>query len=432
MNESSIKKLRRKFILTALISFVAVMLLMSTLIYIGNIYSTTRQVVKTLNYLLENDGEVNFSENDKSKAQNFQKTQNEDSNFFEDLIEDMFNTGIDSADFIHSVRYFSSEYNIDKNEINIIANHVAVVDENDASEISVNVLQTGSSIGYYNGYAYKMELRGNKIILVCVGISAQLANVKRIGNISLVILFAGSILAYIFVRIFSWNMIKPEIRAAEQQKQFITNASHELKTPLAVIRANTELEMMMHGDDEWNQSTMNQVDRMTGLIKELVMAAKAEESKDKKSLSEVDFSAVANSVADDFVPVAAQNGKTLERNIAENIKMRANDNQLRQLVTLLVDNAIKYCDDGGKIGVELSAKGKTVLLSVTNNYAQGKDVDYSKFFERFYRKDESHNIDKGGYGIGLSIADGIVRKYRGSINAAWSDGVIRFDCKLKG
>ena len=111
--------------------------------------------------------------------------------------------------------------------------------------------------------------------------------------------------------------------------------------------------------------------------------------------------------------------------------MTADASKIMQLATLLVDNAIKYCDENGSVKVELSQVRKgTVRLVVTNSYKNGANVDYNKFFERFYREDKSHNIDKGGYGIGLSIAENICRQYRGSINATWKNGEISFVCLL--
>ena len=132
-----------------------------------------------------------------------------------------------------------------------------------------------------------------------------------------------------------------------------------------------------------------------------------------------------------YVPVAENAGKTLNQNIAENVHMKAVESQIRQLATLLIDNAIKYCDEKGTIDVTVVQKGKGIRLTVSNSYAEGKNVDYSKFFERFYRADTSHNVDKGGYGIGLSIADSLVKQYNGSINASWKDGIITFDSILK-
>ena len=228
-----------------------------------------------------------------------------------------------------------------------------------------------------------------------------------------------------------FRSIAPEIRNAEQQKQFITNASHELKTPLAVIKANTQVQEMMNGKDEWTESTMRQVDRMTGLIQNLVTIVRAEEKEDSEDRIDTDVSEAIRDTVKSYLPVAENAGETLNQNIGDGIHMKAVESQIRQLATLLIDNAIKYCDEHGTINVELLQKGRGVKLSVSNTYAEGKNADYSKFFERFYRADQSHNVDKGGYGIGLSIAESLVKQYNGSIDASWKDDVITFDCILK-
>ncbi|MDD6550639.1 MAG: HAMP domain-containing sensor histidine kinase, partial [Lachnospiraceae bacterium] len=214
-------------------------------------------------------------------------------------------------------------------------------------------------------------------------------------------------------------------------KQFITNASHELKTPLAVIKANTQVQEMMNGKDEWSESTMHQVDRMTGLIQNLVTIVRAEEKEDAGDRTDTDISEAIRDTVKSYAPVAENAGETLNQNIGDGIHMNAVESQIRQLATLLIDNAIKYCDEKGTIDVTVIQKGRGIRLSVSNSYADGKNVDYSKFFERFYRADQSHNVDKGGYGIGLSIAESLVKQYNGSINASWKDGIITFDCILK-
>ena len=112
--------------------------------------------------------------------------------------------------------------------------------------------------------------------------------------------------------------------------------------------------------------------------------------------------------------------------------MKAVDSEIRQLTTLLLDNAIKYCDAGGTIRVSAGQKGREIWMAVSNSYAEGASVDYSRFFERFYRQNEAHTIDsRGGYGIGLSIAENLVKKYGGTIRADWKNGVISFTCTLK-
>ena len=114
----------------------------------------------------------------------------------------------------------------------------------------------------------------------------------------------------------------------------------------------------------------------------------------------------------------------------DGIVMKAQEGQIKQLASLLIDNAIKYCDDKGTIHVSLSKKGKNIRLTVDNDYKDGANVDCSRFFERFYRAEESHGGEKAGYGIGLSIAESIVKRYKGTIHASWNNGIIRFTCKL--
>ena len=438
MNEKAIKKLRRKFILTALISFVAVMVLMCTTIYFVNYGSSNTKIKKSLDFIadnhsmFQNDFRGTSDEAISKKPRPDVRDKNSGSSFT-DFFENMFNTGVDdSSEFVYSIRFFTVSFSPDGKSGKIGTNRIAMIDEEKAVDYAGRALESGKEYGELDGFSYKVKKDSGETLVVCMDIGSQIADVNRVGYIAFMITLIGSVFAYVFIRIISKKMIQPEIRAAERQKQFITNASHELKTPLAVIRANTELEMMMHGEDEWNQSTMNQVDRMTGLIADLVTIAKAEESDSPEEISEVDVTALAEKTADTFSSVAAQSGKTLEKELDEGVKMTANEAKIGQLMTLLVDNAIKYCDDGGTVKIKVSQKGKGIKLSVTNNYAEGEKQDYSKFFERFYRDDQSHNIDKGGYGIGLSIADGVVKTYRGKIDVSWKDGVIDFTCNLKG
>ena len=430
MNERSIKKLRRKFVWTATISFVGVMLVMFLIIFSVNVVTTMRQISYTFTYLYEHNGEIIVDDNI-NQEELIKEIRPEDRNFFVQAVQDLLNTGFSSTEFIYSIRYFSVTYNADNQPVKVVSKHMAMVDDTQAVKMADKALKSDNDSGVYDGMMYQKQKLDGHTMIIFVNISGQIANVRRIGSILVAIMMFGSILALIVFRLISGRVIRPEIKAAEQQKRFITNAGHELKTPLAVIRANTELEMMMHGEDEWNRSTMNQVDRMTGLIRELVLVAKAEEQEDKNELSVIDASETVKKAVDDFSSVAEKNGIKLEQEIAEGVSLKMNSDLLAQLTVILTDNAVKYCDKNGTVTVKLFQKGKGIRLAVSNNYAEGKEIDYSKFFDRFYRKDESHNIDKGGYGIGLSIAESIVSKYNGSINASWKDGVITFECKIK-
>ncbi len=270
------------------------------------------------------------------------------------------------------------------------------------------------------------------MITVFLDYSQQVNTNNAVIRMTVLICASGFLITLVLVILFSGRMIRPEIKNARRQKQFITNASHELKTPLAVIRANTEIEEMMNGESEWTQSTMRQVDRLSGLIQNLVMITRAEETEDRSVLSRIDVSAAVEESVRPVASLAQQEKKELVRQISPDVKMVADGSKIRQLTTLLIDNAFKYCDEGGTVSVSLDTqkKGKLIRLVVSNNFADGANVNYSKFFERFYRQDQAHNVDAGGYGIGLSIAESIVHSYNGTIDASWKDGIISFTCLL--
>ena len=268
-------------------------------------------------------------------------------------------------------------------------------------------------------------------IMAFIDGTAEILALRRLLIIALIVCSAGLAVTYILAVHFSDRIVASEVENFEKQQDFITNASHELKTPLAVIRANTEMSQMLNGEDEWSASTLKQIDHMSGLIANLVMISKAQEMEDKSEMATIDVSSVVAGTVKPFEPVAAQNGIELTVDASSGVMMTADASKIMQLTTLLVDNAIKYCDENGFVKVSLvQIKKEAVRLTVSNSYKDGANVDYNKFFERFYREDKSHNIDKGGYGIGLSIAENICRQYKGSINASWKNGEISFICQL--
>lgn len=462
MNTSSINKLRRRFIFAALMAYLLVALWIGALIYGINALTTQREIRTVLNTIVTYGGILPEMDRDGKIHKQEMGEESEDSGSQEDIdadsvleepkgedfdvvisdnftIYDIFAIGSNiftSSENHYQSRYFSLLYDSNGALIDSYLNKISYLDEESADELyGQYVLEKNKSFGKNGAFFYEMSENedGSKLV-VYLDCTSQILYNGRILYSALILVVIGFLIIFILVRMFSYNAVKPEIENAELQKRFITNASHELKTPLAVIRANTEVEQMMNGENEWNQSTMRQVDRMSTLIQNLVLIAKGQESEDKEEMIDTDVSEVINSTVETFKTVANTDEKELTSNVAEGIHMTAEGSSIRQLATLLIDNAIKYCDDNGKINVSLSQKGKVTRLEVSNTYAEGKDVDYSKFFERFYRQDESHtgtNNKKGGYGIGLSIAEAIVKRYKGNINASWKDGVITFTCLLK-
>lgn len=313
--------------------------------------------------------------------------------------------------------------------------HIAAVSEEQAETIARNRLRVGKSHGIVHyadaSYYFKMiQTDDGETQIGFLECTPELSSERDVRNISILIGVTAILLFLIIIWLLSKRAIRPYIENAEAQKQFITNAGHELKTPLAIISANTEVIEMMDGKSEWTDSIMTQVNRSTELISQLIALSKMEEA-EKIQLTDVDISAAVKESARSFEPVITRQQKTLETDIAENLTAKAEPKILMELVNILIDNAQKYCDDGGKIRVVLKKRGKSgVLLTVSNDYQDGAGVDYSRFFRRFYRGDTSHNSKKAGHGIGLSMASTIVERLGGSISASWKGGVISFTVSL--
>lgn len=244
-----------------------------------------------------------------------------------------------------------------------------------------------------------------------------------IGTLALLVFLAA-------ISLLSRRAIEPTVRTMENQKRFITNASHELKTPVAIISADVEVLEAVNGENEWTESILNQSRRLNELISALVQLTKASED-ERFTLSDVDCSSIAKDAADSYQPVIERRGKHLLGDIEPDIHAQAEPKALLEIVNILLDNASKYCDDDGVVTIGLHRQGRRVQLVVANDYAAGEHVDYTRFFERFYRADESHNSSKEGFGIGLAMARELTRRMHGDISASWQQGRIAFTVTMR-
>lgn len=440
MDERAITKLKRKFVTVAALSFMVVMIFIAGLIYVGNLWIVSSEINEVLTYIIDNDGELPEKNTTSSQNSTFEKLQKsdgkEDKKPVYEVLSDFFGLQgtYDTPEFVYSTRFFSVIYNSkSKNVVEVKTTHMASVDNADAVSLAGRIQKRSLNFGRYGDYYYKKSTASSgDTILVVMDCTSQVSLSKRILFLSLILIGFGMVLSSIVLRALSSRIVAPEVRNSENQKRFITNASHELKTPLAVIRANTELTEAMSGETEWTQATLRQVDRLQGLIQNLVLITRAQEQDSKDSRVDMDISAAARETVETFLPVASQEGLKVTMDIPDGLHMTAEGGQIRQLVSLFVDNAIKYCDPQGEILIKISQpkRGKYTIFQFSNNYAAGKNVNYTRFFDRFYREDKSHNTDKGGYGIGLSIAETIVEQYHGRAEVGWKDGIITFTCRL--
>ncbi len=337
-----------------------------------------------------------------------------------------------SVDTLFQYRYFSAVIDEDGNITSLNSSNISDLSDEQVENYLTKINKSGDTSGAfrYNNHTYSYlvtDESDDSTLIVVLDSTNQIEDNMTLLHLSL--WMSGVSLAFfvLMVSIFSGRVIKPFIRNYERQRRFITNAGHELKTPLAIISANNELVEMMNGESEWTKSTNDQVERMTGLINSLVAMARLEEQPEVV-LTDLNFSAIAEDAAEDFKGPVIKDGKQFVMEIQPDIHVKAEEKSLFELVTLLVDNANKYCDTGGTVSVKLSKANRLskARLEISNTYAEGKNIDYSKFFERFYREDESHNNKKSGYGIGLSMAQTMVKLFKGSISVSYSGDTITF------
>lgn len=344
-----------------------------------------------------------------------------------------------NPDIIVQYRYFSAYVDSTNKVITMNTEHIANLSETDVIFYIRKILSGKNRYGNFTTtdgqkFAYKLSLHEDESkLIVVLDTTSYIEDRADLIDTSVFIFFSNLVFFIIIFVIFSGKVMMPFMENYRNQKAFITNAGHELKTPLAIISANNELCEMIGGENEWTKSTKEQVERMTDLINRLVVLARFEEKSEEKSdvaEKNINFSDIVTKSANSFKSMAIKGGKNFESNIQKNLCISGDDGAIYELVNILIDNANKYCDDGGTVGVGLLQHGitfKKAKLVVYNTYKLGKGVDYSRFFERFYREDKSHNSNVSGYGVGLSIAGNIVKRHKGKIHISYKNDTIYFN-----
>ncbi len=315
-------------------------------------------------------------------------------------------------------RYFSVTFDKENEILGIDIRKIASVDEQGAKELALSAVATSKARGFIEGFRF-VRLDGeseSKIIFLDCGRS--LDRFYLFLYVSVLAAFLGLLAMSLVIFIFSGRIIKPIAEAYEKQKRFITDASHEIKTPLAVINANAELLEAEYGNDESVCDIKTQTRRLAALTEGLLTLARLDEMQGGAEREEFPFSEIALDSINEFHKAAQAQGKYIECDIAPLISIFANKQQVKRLIDILLDNAVKYTPLGGKIGVRLCAQGRGVTLSVVNEVNVAlSDEQISRLFDRFYRAEPSRNSSLGGHGIGLSVAKAIADAHNADIRA---------------
>lgn len=394
-----LKKLRRKFIAIAMISVSIVLIAILGTINIANYISTSRALEARLSLIAQNGGTFpDFAPKKPLEKRGISPESPFDTRYFTVTVDDSGNI---------------EKINIGK---------IASVTAGTAGDYARKLWAKGKSSGFLEDYKYTAIDCEKDTMYIFLECRRELATIRTFALASTGIGALGLIVVFIMIYFFSGKVLMPVSESYEKQKRFITDASHEIKTPLTIIDANTEVLEMTEGENEWTSSTRKQIKRLTSLTEKLIFLARMDEDTEKPEMSEFSLSDAILDTAEAFRAVAKTKGKSFLVNVPENISYFGDEKNLRQMISLLLDNAMKYSNDMGEIRLTLKTSGRNKIITVWNTVDQIEKGKLDILFERFYRMEPSHNSRTGGFGIGLSVVDAIVKLHKGKITAKSEDG----------
>ena len=304
----------------------------------------------------------------------------------------------------------------------VIIHSPEVLENNEIDEYVLKILKRNNEKGIVGNYIYDVnKLDKNTTIISLIEDESSTSHIRKMLMFSLIISVASLGVIYIIAKKLSKTIVEPVEETFEKQKQFISDASHELKTPLAVIEANADVLQDNVGESKWINYIQNEIESMNKLINELLLLAKIENVDNIKEYTGLNLSKEAQIILSMFESVAYEKGVIIESNIDENITIKGNKEDIEHIVSTLTDNAIKHTEPQKKILVNLKKEKNEIILEVKNMGEQIPEKEREKIFERFYRIDKSRNRKEKRYGLGLAIAKATIEKYNGRIEVDYKN-----------
>lgn len=335
-------------------------------------------------------------------------------------------------DKLRASRFFVVHFDSDGSVADVNIDQVYSIDREIAEIYAARALDTGKASGRMDRFKFAVKSwNGNRVVFF-LDVSVQTENFYAVLFASSAIAALCWLLLLVLVLLLSGRVIRPVVEGFEKQKQFITNAGHEMKTPLAIIQSNNDTMALIHGENKYNVHIRNQTKRLNVLMTNLLTLARLDEN--------VPLSTEAVNISDilwELIPLYKESAQTrnlqFRTHIQPNMVLQANNDSVRQLLTILLDNALKYTSANGIIHISLSKEGKHILLIEENTCDPALEPNPERLFERFYRGDSARTQGSkcSGYGIGLSAARAICETYGGTLTADYPTGKnIRFTAKF--
>ncbi len=329
-----------------------------------------------------------------------------------------------------STRFFTVWIAEDGKIIGANLESVSSVSKEDAYEYAQTVIKDGNTRGWQDSYRFKVfsAVRGTGIVFVD-GSSNRFIT-RTLMFISTTVMIVSMIIIFVLIVLLSKRVVRPIAESYEKQKQFITDAGHELKTPLTLILTNLEIVESELGHSEWLDDIRTEGQRMSALVAQLTALSRLDEDTPSMITTDFSFSDVCSDTVSEFAPLIDSKGLTMTAYIQPELNLRGDEGAIRRLVTILIDNAVKYCDAGGDIYLSASSKWQTELR-VENSCAGVDNIALDRLFDRFYREDKARTAGTS-FGIGLALAKSIAEKHHGEIKAYKAGpGRIGFKVTLK-
>ena len=328
-----------------------------------------------------------------------------------------------------STRFFTVWFEEDNQVSRVNRESVFAITESQAREYAVDALERNRERGWISDYRFRVfqSEAGRAIVFVNGEMNRMMTS--RFLLTAFLSLVGSGMAVLILIIMISKRAVYPVAESYEKQRQFITDANHELKTPLTLILSDLDIVEAEVGKNEWLDDMRIEGERMKTLINQLVILSRMDEDKASLCLCPFDLGSAALDTVSEFQALAMEGKKDLKAKVEPAMEYCGDEGLIRRLLAILLDNAVKYCDDGGKIRVTAYKKRHPVIL-VENTYENAGNLELERLFDRFYRGDKSRIFD-GSFGVGLSIARAIARNHHGDIAAYKKEGMIGFRVELK-
>lgn len=420
-----IKTLQKKFIFTAMTAVTVLLLIVLGALNVFNAVSSNRQSFMLIEELGKQDlRPYNAPLNESSQMVPQPPSSSEASPFSASGFSgEQRRRGFLDEPMNENARLSAVYFTVDLDErrrvIHVDTNHIADVSDDEATEmvLSLGANRDRGSAGNYRYGIIPLMQGGYRVVFL--DNTTRHAAVLRVALISLMLGLLGWALMLSLVLLLSRRAIRPIAKNMQRQKQFVTDAGHDLKTPLAIILANLDAMELRSGENKYSSNIRTQTVRLSELVKKLLMLARMDELSAAEHREQLDFSSLCEESFSMFRENAELRQIGFNLSCEPGIQVQGDRSLLAQLCSILGDNAVKYCSSNGQISVSLQREGAGCCLRVSNSVSESPELD--RLFDRFYRSDSSRNQKEGGFGIGLSAASEIVRLHKGKISAEFDE-----------